>query len=204
MKKNHLLWTIAVIAFAAILAACAPRQADVENPDSDDANDGNGQVIELPAWSLDSDCESCHAAEVASGSDSQCAYSQHTEVSCTTCHEDTDNKLTKGHEKYAAAAQPAKLKYTKVTSAPCTTAGCHSDAEGRIAATAQVTALTDSDGTTINPHALPTNKRHLSNVTCSSCHKMHKEDSPLETAPTVCRGCHHQDVYQCGTCHEYE
>jgi Zn finger protein HypA/HybF involved in hydrogenase expression len=67
--------------------------------------------------------------------------------------------------------------------------------------TSAVTVLTDSEGTTVNPHELPTNEKHA-DITCSSCHKMHNSISDIpKKAKATCATCHHKDVYECGTCH---
>lgn len=68
-------------------------------------------------------------------------------------------------------------------------------------ATADVTVLTDENGTTVNPHDLPVNKSH-DTIVCATCHTMH-DDAPLEeTAAEACTKCHHDNVYECFTCHD--
>jgi hypothetical protein len=193
-----------MLVFAIILlAACAPRQAtegSADNPASTAA--GEEQVaLPLPAWSEDSDCVSCHVAEVESGGNTACTYSLHTTVECLTCHTDADGKLTTGHAKYDTAKQPTRLKKTTVSSDVCKNASCH-DIEEIKTITASLTVLTDSEGTTVNPHDMPTTDQHEKNLNCSNCHKMHKQEPIAETAKAVCIGCHHQNVYQCGTCHD--
>ena len=63
------------------------------------------------------------------------------------------------------------------------------------------TALTDDQGTTVNPHDLPQSASH-DTLTCGSCHTMHDEKPLEETAAAACTQCHHQNVYECYTCHE--
>ncbi|MDR1015543.1 MAG: cytochrome c3 family protein [Coriobacteriales bacterium] len=147
------------------------------------------------------DCSSCHTAEVQSESDTTTAYFHHAGqqgVRCGTCHVDNDGALMKAHEDYGTAKVPVKLKKTEVSSEVCL--DCH-NAGALKTETESTTILTDSKGTVVNPHDLPVNDDHARNVTCSSCHKMHGSDPVIETAPKACLTCHHEDVYECGTCH---
>jgi hypothetical protein len=198
-RNKALLFIIAIACLGLALVACAPRQS-AEGPAGDSAG-LDASTVELPAWSMGSDCKSCHVAEVESASGTACTYSLHTGVECTTCHTDDGGLLAKGHESYATAKQPTKLKRTDVASGTCTTPGCHNADEIK-AITAGLTVLTDTNGTTINPHDLPQTEGHDSSVTCSSCHKMHKEGPIEESAQKTCLSCHHAGVYECGTCHE--
>lgn len=68
-------------------------------------------------------------------------------------------------------------------------------------ATADVTYLTDANGTTVNPHDLPVNKSH-DTITCATCHSMHDTDPLEETTVDACIKCHHDNVYECFTCHD--
>jgi hypothetical protein len=202
-KRLKALFSLLLVSLFVVLAACAPRQAPA--PDDTEAPGGiDLSEVELPTWTEESDCASCHTAETASASDSACAYSLHApqpEVACGTCHSDEGEALAKAHERYATALQPVSLKRTKVTEGACTAAGCHS-VEELAAATASSSTLTDANGTVVNPHGLPTTDRHATSVSCSSCHKQHKPEPASEVAPSVCISCHHEDVYECGTCHE--
>lgn len=94
---------------------------------------------------------------------------------------------------------PTELSATTVSQDVCL--GCHEKARLAEAAVG-VAVLTDSNGTVVNPHDLPANDDHAKNVSCVSCHKGHDTEAVDQTAPAVCLGCHHQDVYQCGTCHQ--
>jgi hypothetical protein len=54
----------------------------------------------------------------------------------------------------------------------------------------------------VNPHDRPSNEDHdASPLRCANCHKIHQAEAPGETALRVCSGCHHQGVFECGTCH---
>ena len=79
----------------------------------------------------------------------------------------------------------------------CTT--CHNLDDVK-AATEDSVVLTDENGTVVNPHAIPDAKEHK-DISCQSCHKMHAESKPASLAPTLCQDCHHEDVYECYTCH---
>jgi hypothetical protein len=178
------------------LVACAPKQISVE-PTSDI---GDEQVLEAPVWSPETNCESCHTTEAQSVSDTTFLYSQsqHSSLSCSSCHTNDSNLLTKAHENYANKSTPVKLRRSEVGNTICLS--CH-NAEELKAATASLTLLTDSEGTTVNPHSLPETESHTTIVHCSSCHKMHSNVAANVTAKETCTGCHHQNVFQCGTCH---
>lgn len=67
--------------------------------------------------------------------------------------------------------------------------------------TTNIDYLTDINGTTVNPHELPINKSHAT-IGCATCHALH-DDAPLEeTAAKACTKCHHDNVYECFTCHD--
>lgn len=70
-----------------------------------------------------------------------------------------------------------------------------------ISATAACTVLTDENGTTVNPHDLPAVEDHAS-ITCVTCHKGHSSDTIEESAVKACALCHHENVFECYTCHE--
>ncbi|MDR0350926.1 MAG: cytochrome c3 family protein [Coriobacteriales bacterium] len=213
-KKLRLLILALVVSVIVALVACAPRQAaeQAERPgqstgagqptgaDASESDSPDEQVaLELPAWSSDSNCESCHVAELESGSDAQCTYSLHASESCVSCHSDDAGALATAHEDYASANQPTRLKTTEVSQDSCLS--CHDSTELAVASVA-TTALTDNNGTVVNPHDLPATESHLDKIRCSSCHKMHKAEPAEETSRKACLGCHHVNVYECGTCHE--
>ena len=70
-----------------------------------------------------------------------------------------------------------------------------------VAATAHSTVLTDENGTTVNPHDLPAVEDHAS-VGCIDCHKGHTDDTLEASAMKACALCHHENVFECYTCHE--
>ena len=77
---------------------------------------------------------------------------------------------------------------------------CHAT-EDIVAATAECTALTDDNGTVVNPHDLPAVADHAE-LACASCHKKHDVGGGIDkTAQRSCVSCHHAYVYECYTCH---
>lgn len=93
---------------------------------------------------------------------------------------------------------PKKLKKSEVSEDLCL--GCHTSYEALTALTADCTLLTDENGTVVNPHALPEVADH-DPITCISCHTAHGDKTLEETASSKCLSCHHENVYECGTCH---
>ena len=98
-----------------------------------------------------------------------------------------------------AEKRATKLRSTTVDEGTCLS--CHGSLEELAEKTADCEVLTDSEGKTVNPHALPDNEDH-GDTNCVSCHVMH-DDEPAETAaPDYCESCHHANVYACHTCHD--
>lgn len=194
-KRRMVAATLAFVCICITLSACSSEGKS----DSAEGDTGSKSAGELAAWTPDSDCVNCHVFEAESATDTACAYSLHADVECITCHANTDGSMAKAHERYETAKQPAKLKRTEVTSGVCLS--CHIETELK-EATADVTALTDGNGTVVNPHDLPQTEDHADAIACSSCHKMHLPESAIDTAPQACLSCHHDNVYECGTCHD--
>lgn len=201
-----LVATLATGAMVLTLAACAPHQAAPEELADTGSGDAASSASDDTAavqveWSLDSDCTMCHATESASMDDSACPASTHQAqgATCATCHND-EAALTQAHANAQAGAEtPTHLSSSDVSQDACLT--CH-NMDDLAAATAEFDGLTDTQGTTVNPHALPDNADHAAEVSCSSCHKMHDGDSePATEARRTCNDCHHEGVYECYTCH---
>lgn len=180
-----------------LCAACAPQAGNVgEGSSGTMADTGDGTAVE---WSLDADCATCHTDQQASMENTAQPASNHAAVGCATCHND-EAAMAKSHDgKTADSKMPKKLKRSKIDETAC--ASCHS-AEDLKAATADLTVLTDGNGTTVNPHDIPANSGHEGQIDCSSCHTMHGEADVQAAAQEKCASCHHKDVYECGTCHE--
>lgn len=119
-------------------------------------------------------------------------------LTCTTCHNDEEGLAAVHADVSSTDGDVKKLKSTTVSSETCLT--CH-DQDELIAATAELTILTDSKGTTVNPHELPANDAHAQ-IACGDCHTMHASADVDETAKKECLDCHHANVYECNTCHE--
>ncbi|MDR2493075.1 MAG: cytochrome c3 family protein, partial [Coriobacteriales bacterium] len=179
-RKSMILTVFALLFAVLVVAACAPRESPPE-----------GAVDDVPivqaTWGIESDCQMCHEAEVASGTNPACAYSVHVPegVSCTTCHTDDNGRLQQAHSNYTTAADPVRLKQTKVAQSSCLTPECHDTAELQ-AVTASSVVLTDSKGKTVNPHELPEKGTHATDLSCASCHKMHSADDLAVTAAMTC------------------
>lgn len=153
---------------------------------------------------LNATCVVCHEAPAASFAEdagAPCLAQSHALVPCVSCHPATD-AYAKAHQDATpeAAAKVKKLRGTSVD--PQTCLGCHGPAQDLAAATADCTALTDTNGTVVNPHELPEVTDHQK-LDCTSCHTMHAANKPAdEQALKKCTGCHHARVFECGTCHD--
>lgn len=197
MDKKRLALMAALFCLIAALAACAPQQ-QVASGDASPVED-DASAMEMVAWSPESDCAQCHVDETTSVADPATGAGFHStqNLQCVTCH--ADASMSDVHADYASGKVPSELHDTAVSSDTCLSSGCH-DREDLKQRTAETTVLTDSKGTTVNPHDLPENEDHES-VTCVMCHEMHTGESVQEVAPAKCLGCHHKGTYECGTCH---
>ena len=142
-------------------------------------------------------CRETPPSPTAPGEPNPTAGNAHAAAACTGCH--TDEKgMKRAHRKASAekAVDATKLKKSKVEVGACT--GCHDGTALELPAAAD---LADSHGNKADPHALPDGEGH-SSITCVSCHKLHDaEEKVEETAYDLCYGCHHDEVFECGTCH---
>ncbi len=181
-----------------LLVGCAPQESA---PKSDSNNSSKQPAVEF-VWSADADCAMCHAVENESMTDATCLASTHEKEgnTCATCHTDKTG-LNKAHEGATpeGAEKAKKLRSTTIDENVCLS--CHDGYEQLAEKTASSTALTDSDGTVVNPHALPEHEKHA-DTTCADCHVMHTDEPPAESAPGYCSSCHHAGIYECYTCHE--
>ena len=178
-KKVMLLSAVMGCMLVVMLAACQPKQsAETSAADADSQTKTEAGASTETAdftWSPEANCESCHPNSTNSYTDSACAASQHADVACVTCHDDTDG-LQKAHKKVTLSDTEGaeKLKKTEVSSEVCIS--CHPLDDAHKAATAEVTALTDKLGNVVNPHDLPvfedTGRGTHDKVLCADCHKM--------------------------------
>lgn len=199
-KRFPLIFAACALAFSTIIwsAACTPRAVSGNYAGKEKQP---STAIESSPWSRDSDCALCHSVEAGSLADGSCLASTHQKegLGCIDCHTDEPN-LIAAHEKATASeAMPKKLKKTEVDESTCTT--CHGSYE-ELAKTTSDRPITDSKGTAVNPHEAPgLTEGHGGNLTCMSCHSMHRESDAAENAHGACLNCHHEDVFECGTCH---
>ncbi len=150
----------------------------------------------------DAVCLGCHGdGTIAAPDAGQSASGEKTaEAPATTEGNDVDAKATE------AAAPTATPSENKAQADADSTKGAdqEQDEPGRtalIAATADSTVLTDEKGTTVNPHDLPAVEDHAS-INCIDCHKGHSSDTIEVSAMKACTLCHHENVFECYTCHE--
>ncbi|MDR0514521.1 MAG: hypothetical protein LBG81_05100 [Coriobacteriaceae bacterium] len=208
LTKKSLVTGALIILFTmgVFIAGCAPQQSGSTDGSSDKGATGSGKSdADTPAvvveWSPTVNCATCHETEESSLTNTKSAAGIHkTEgLECMDCHDDQAG-LAKVHEKVEAGQATSKtLKKTKVKTETCTASGCHDNDAERIAATATFTGLTDTNGTTKNPHDLPQGDGHKS-LSCSTCHQGHKT-FVAEEVIDECYTCHHAQVFECGTCH---
>ena len=153
------------------------------------------------ATTAGTDCATCHSAEAATTSEASLGAGVHATAAgtdCATCHSDEAALATVHQGADATGAMPQKLRKTTVEAQTCQAAGCHDlSAEELGALTADITDLTDSKGTTVNPHEVMGLTAGHGDIACSDCHGMHRETVAADT----CVGCHHAGVYECNTCH---
>lgn len=209
LRTAVLAWTVATtlaipcVAMATASSSAPQKQANqtsaaaVES-DAESKTMGNVPSEKLLAWAKDAQCASCHDATAESFENKACLASTHAALdeNCVTCH--ADDELIEIHADAKPNAKlPTKLKKSEVPAAACST--CHQP-DALIKATSSSKVLEDADGTVVNPHDLPDIKDH-EDLSCDSCHKMHKSSSPKNVANELCISCHHEDIYECYTCH---
>ncbi|MGV8083532.1 MAG: cytochrome c3 family protein [Coriobacteriia bacterium] len=176
-------------AFAlALLVACG--RAQTTNIPTDQ-NKG-----ETAAWSLKSDCKKCHADHAGTQQEGAASIGAvpHPSTACSDCHNDEAN-LSKAHAN-ATKAPSDEIDGVEISKEVCLT--CHGSYAALAEKTKDSTALTDKNGLSVNPHAIPVNETHETDPECSNCHSVHGQRDPKQ----YCIGCHHQDVFECMTCHK--
>ncbi len=148
-------------------------------------------------WSADGDCSPCHANAAEATAASRCEAFSSVDRPCQPCHGDA-SALRAAHELPFARSESSGLRRTDMDDSACS--GCH-DAALLAAATFSQELLSDADGTLANPHALPETEGHAS-IGCADCHNPHSAVPIGESSKELCLSCHHQNVYECYTCHE--
>lgn len=198
--EKRTVCVLAAMTLVGCLAGCAPQVSSDGNGKTGQADESAESAIAEVSFSQNSDCAMCHTVETASISDPSCLVGQpsHSSMECLACHE-YNGDLEKAHAKVSAGDTPRKnLKRTKVDESVCM--ACH-DVNDLAEKTSSITALTDTKGTTVNPHEVMTMGSGHDEIMCSSCHKMHSSEGAEGTAANLCLSCHHSEVYECGTCH---
>lgn len=180
--------TAATVMLVGLLGACAPQTVD----------SGDGALV---SWSPDADCITCHTEQGSSYADTACTASKHATLDCTSCHE-ADDELTSVHEGVTSEDKmPKKISKTEVSDETCLS--CHGSYEELATKTADYVDLVDINDTAVNPHDLPETEEHGERV-CGDCHKMHEPDQDMaKSSMQYCRSCHHEDVFECNTCHNH-
>ena len=199
--KRGICILLSSLCFASLLgiAGCAPRSMTEEELNASQSE----TVPEFTlTWSSSSDCSTCHVQEQETMTAGIAISGAHNDknVTCSDCHSD-EVTLTAVHKDMSQDTEKlASLKGLKTSVVSCTSNGCHdmSDEEF-IGLTADCTLLTDTRGTTVNPHTAPTlTATHVeTDMKCDNCHRGHTDRS----AEDYCITCHHDAVYECGTCH---
>lgn len=196
--KSQVLIVAAVAICVVALAGCQPKSADSSHS-AESASAAEDTTPIQVAWTPDSDCSSCHSVEDLSMSDTSCAASQHSVETCMTCHDD-EEALAGAHEGSEGKKPPVKLKKTEVADDVCLS--CHGSYEELAEKTADLTLLTDENGKVVNPHEVKELTESHEPTVCGDCHKLHSPDASSVVAPEFCLSCHHENVYECGTCHD--
>jgi len=186
------------VLIVASLAGCGGSPQNDGVRDSGTTGGTSGQTVvdgAAFAWSPDADCTGCHTSEAASQQDPSCQAARHADLPCGQCHTEAA-VLADAHEGVKVGDRmPKKASMETVDQQTCV--DCHGTYADLALRTASSTALTDQNGTVVNPHAVPSNAKHDANITCMSCHTMH---APMD-AGKFCTSCHHRGIYECGTCH---
>lgn len=199
-KTSIVMATLVSAIMCTVLAACQPQAPDEKAQRRQAADPQLQEMLDQPVeWTIQSECVVCHEAEHVSQEDLsyQMGATGQTQMECVECHNDSGG-LEKAHTGLTLADFEGadRLKNTVIPSEVCL--ACH-QSDYTPEKTAD-TMLVDKNGTDVNPHDLPQSESHDS-ITCASCHKMHSTDPIAETAQASCLGCHHQNVYECKTCH---
>ena len=196
---KRMLAVLCVLSLCIVVTACAPQRASSGSADTSSEQQAGGNAQVSFTWSAESDCATCHTTEADSLQNAACQISaSHGALACVACHDQEDLGSVHDGVELGESAKVKKLKNTEVRDELCLS--CHAD-DHTPEAIADDMMLVDDQGTTVNPHALPESASHAT-VTCANCHTMHGDAPLLESASDACVDCHHQNVYECYTCHE--
>lgn len=208
---NKRLALIAIISAVCVLSVvlglmvgCAPTPSGEKESGKTEERDSKPAMENQPvSWTMESDCSTCHTSEAATMTDSKCPQaSAHSDLTCITCHTE-EPVLKTAHEGITYGDKPA-TKATVVTVNEQSCIECHGTMEEMEAKTAGSTALTDSNGKSVNPHERIPGEKHEANYpSCTSCHNNHSNNLEKD-AMKYCAQCHHRGVFTCGNCHSVE
>lgn len=199
MKRKRTL-LIACVGLAMALVLCGSACAPTPNKKSSDesmADTGTNAAVAF-TWSEDSECSMCHEHEQTTCTDSQYPASQHADVNCAACHNDSEALVAKHEGATPDSKMPKVLKASTVSDETCLS--CHYGTKEELKAATSDLKLVDKEGTEQNPHDLSPIGDHEA-LECRNCHAMHEEGTNEEHAHEVCLSCHHEDVFECHTCH---
>ena len=202
-------FTLTIIAlltiFLAFVVGCSsadPKADEAEGAKTEEVKNGADEGIPFD-WDAQSECETCHVREAECLSDAKCLQAiAHSDVGCMECHTE-EALLSDAHEGLLLSDKPGKsAKLQTVPEQGCI--DCHGTIEEMEALTAGSTALTDSNGTSVNPHEqLPGEKHEANRPTCVDCHNNHSEDLSKD-AMKFCAQCHHRGISTCRNCHSID
>lgn len=199
-KTRILLGTcLAMFLVLSFTAGCAPQEGGGSSA-STDGGDTSASSAEF-TWTADADCSVCHTKEGESLGSTACLAGFHAnenQATCSSCHTD-ESGLQKVHEgALAGAVEVKRLKKTEVEEATCLS--CH-DQEALKTVVSEESYPEDINGLKVNPHDMPQTPGHDGEGSCISCHEGHRDTPATETSEQYCFSCHHEDVFECGTCH---
>lgn len=193
---------LALAAALAFMASCTPAEPKSDTSNKTEEPSTSGLENQAVDWTMESDCSTCHLSEAESADDPQCAQAlaHKDKASCIQCHTD-ESVLSEAHDGITYGDKPA-TKPTVLTVSEQTCVDCHGAMQEMAVVTAGSTALTDSNGTSVNPHDRPIGQTHDENPsTCTDCHNNHSQNLEKD-AMKYCASCHHRGVFTCGNCHE--
>lgn len=196
---------IAVLSALTSLAlfACAPSDSGTASTGGGNRADSSDEPLASTqgsfAWNVDMECGACHKSEVASRTDVRCQLSQeHAGLACVECHVDIKAlEAAHGQVSDGATCELSSLRATSMDDSTCLS--CHTS-DHTPDTTADFAGCVDRNGLVVNPHDLPETEYHAT-ITCALCHGQHNGKLASEAAPQLCVGCHHENVYECYTCH---
>lgn len=194
--------TMMLAAMLALVVGCSPKAA-TEAPAKAEQSSTSSMDGQPVNFTMQSDCKTCHTSEAASPEEAACTQAvahEAEKVTCVQCHTD-ESVLSSTHADVKFGDKPA-TKPTVITVDEKTCVSCHGSLQDMAAKTVDSKALTDDNGTSVNPHERPAGQTHEDNAaTCTDCHNNHSK-SVEKDAMKYCAQCHHRGVFTCGNCHE--